>query len=193
MLKTNLYQRTKVALSFCLAPELLPELEHPRKPFGMFFLIGDEFRGFHIRSKVRSRVCPREVADGTCRTSRAAASASYACAVRRTIRSTSACCREVRAREHAERQEQAHPRGQRQGHDPPVVRAASSSAAREMLTHRAGRLGAIPWLSYEKYIDALDLEPDAGHQAHLRPYDKPEILFLGPDGERYLPFVVLAS
>ncbi|THH30597.1 hypothetical protein EUX98_g3609 [Antrodiella citrinella] len=49
VLKTNFYQPTKVALSFRLAPDFLPEVEYPTKPFGMFFVIGNEFRGFHIR------------------------------------------------------------------------------------------------------------------------------------------------
>ena len=40
VLKTNFYQPTKVALSFRLAPEFLPEIEYPKKPFGMFFVIG---------------------------------------------------------------------------------------------------------------------------------------------------------
>lgn len=40
ILKTNFYQPTKVALSFRLAPDFLPEVEYPRKPFGMFFVIG---------------------------------------------------------------------------------------------------------------------------------------------------------
>ncbi|KAI0824001.1 NAD-specific glutamate dehydrogenase [Trametes gibbosa] len=51
VLKTNFYQPTKVALSFRLAPDFLPEVEYPRKPYGMFFVIGGEFRGFHIRFK----------------------------------------------------------------------------------------------------------------------------------------------
>ena len=51
MLKTDFYQPTKVALSFRLAPGFLPEVEYPKKPHGMFFVIGAEFRGFHIRFK----------------------------------------------------------------------------------------------------------------------------------------------
>jgi glutamate dehydrogenase len=43
VLKTNFYQPTKVALSFRLAPEFLPEIEYPKKPFGMFFVIGISF------------------------------------------------------------------------------------------------------------------------------------------------------
>ena len=57
-----------MALSFRLAPEFLPEVEYPKKPYGMFIVIGgifsltdsyeantehssvgNEFRGFHIR------------------------------------------------------------------------------------------------------------------------------------------------
>ncbi|KAI0792961.1 NAD-specific glutamate dehydrogenase [Irpex lacteus] len=49
VLKTNFYQPTKVALSFRLAPDFLPDFEYPKKPFGIFFVIGNEFRGFHIR------------------------------------------------------------------------------------------------------------------------------------------------
>ncbi|KAJ7109084.1 NAD-specific glutamate dehydrogenase [Mycena crocata] len=49
ILKTNFYQPTKVALSFRLAPNFLPEVEYPKAPFGMFIVIGNEFRGFHIR------------------------------------------------------------------------------------------------------------------------------------------------
>jgi glutamate dehydrogenase len=49
VLKTNFYQPTKVALSFRLDPGFLPESEYPNKLFGMFFVIGNEFRGFHLR------------------------------------------------------------------------------------------------------------------------------------------------
>ncbi|KAJ1534364.1 NAD-dependent glutamate dehydrogenase [Nowakowskiella sp. JEL0078] len=49
VLKTNFYQPTKVALSFRLDPSFLPLLEYPRPPFGMFIVVGSEFRGFHIR------------------------------------------------------------------------------------------------------------------------------------------------
>ncbi|KAK2465299.1 hypothetical protein APHAL10511_002653 [Amanita phalloides] len=49
ILKTNFYQPTKVAISFRLQPDFLPEIEYPVKPFGMFIVIGNDFRGFHIR------------------------------------------------------------------------------------------------------------------------------------------------
>ncbi|KAJ3021767.1 NAD-dependent glutamate dehydrogenase [Thoreauomyces humboldtii] len=49
VLKTNFYQPTKVALSFRLDPAFLPEIEYPSKLYGMFLVIGSEFRGFHLR------------------------------------------------------------------------------------------------------------------------------------------------
>lgn len=49
MLKTNFYQPNKVALSFRLDPAFLPDVEYPTRPFGLFLIIGSEFRGFHLR------------------------------------------------------------------------------------------------------------------------------------------------
>ncbi|KAK9455633.1 Glutamate/Leucine/Phenylalanine/Valine dehydrogenase-domain-containing protein [Dipodascopsis uninucleata] len=49
VLKTNFYIPTKVALSFRLNPAFLPKVEYPQPLYGMFFCIGQEFRGFHLR------------------------------------------------------------------------------------------------------------------------------------------------
>ncbi|KAJ2784159.1 NAD-dependent glutamate dehydrogenase [Coemansia javaensis] len=49
VLKTNFYQPTKVALSFRMDPGFLPAVEYPVKPYGLFLVIGNEFRGFHVR------------------------------------------------------------------------------------------------------------------------------------------------
>ncbi|KAJ3365780.1 NAD-dependent glutamate dehydrogenase [Allomyces javanicus] len=49
VLKTNFYQPTKVALSFRLDPSFLPAIEYPLKPYGLFLVVGAEFRGFHVR------------------------------------------------------------------------------------------------------------------------------------------------
>jgi glutamate dehydrogenase len=49
VLKTNFYTPTKVALSFRLNPKFLPAVEYPQPLFGMFLVIGSEFRGFHLR------------------------------------------------------------------------------------------------------------------------------------------------
>jgi NAD-specific glutamate dehydrogenase len=40
---------TKVALSFRLKPDFLPEHEYPQPLYGMFLIISSEFRGFHLR------------------------------------------------------------------------------------------------------------------------------------------------
>lgn len=49
VLKTNFYTPTKVALSFRLSPDFLPESEYPQPLYGMFLVVGQEFRGFHLR------------------------------------------------------------------------------------------------------------------------------------------------
>lgn len=36
-------------MSFRLDPSFLPEVEYPKKAYGMFFVAGAEFRGFHVR------------------------------------------------------------------------------------------------------------------------------------------------
>lgn len=38
-----------MALSFRLNPNFLPEVEYPTKLYGLFFVVGSEFRGFHLR------------------------------------------------------------------------------------------------------------------------------------------------
>eukprot|EP00049_Salpingoeca_infusionum_P013465 m.251585 g.251585 ORF g.251585 m.251585 type:complete len:1014 (-) comp15456_c0_seq2:420-3461(-) len=48
ILKTNFYKRTKQALSFRLNPEFV-RASYPDVPFAVFFFVGAEFRGFHVR------------------------------------------------------------------------------------------------------------------------------------------------
>lgn len=49
ILKTNYFTPTKVALSFRLDPSFLPEIEYPKRLYGMFLVICSEARGFHLR------------------------------------------------------------------------------------------------------------------------------------------------
>jgi glutamate dehydrogenase len=49
ILKTNFFTPTKVALSFRLNPNFLPEIEYPQPLYGMFLVISSEARGFHLR------------------------------------------------------------------------------------------------------------------------------------------------
>ncbi|KAI0016948.1 NAD-specific glutamate dehydrogenase-like protein [Xylariomycetidae sp. FL0641] len=55
VLKTNYFTPTKVALSFRLDPSFLPEVEYPKRLYGMFLVISAESRGFHLRFKDVSR------------------------------------------------------------------------------------------------------------------------------------------
>lgn len=49
VLKTNFFTPTKVAISFRLNPIFLPSSEYPQPLYGMFLVVGSEFRGFHLR------------------------------------------------------------------------------------------------------------------------------------------------
>lgn len=49
ILATNFYKDTKVALSFRLDPVFLSRIEYPDRPYGIYFFVGSEFRGFHVR------------------------------------------------------------------------------------------------------------------------------------------------
>jgi len=51
VLKTNFYKTSKSALNFRLNPKFLANYDYPAIPHGIFFIIGAEFRGFHIRFK----------------------------------------------------------------------------------------------------------------------------------------------
>ncbi|KAM0748372.1 NAD-specific glutamate dehydrogenase [Meredithblackwellia eburnea MCA 4105] len=51
ILKTNFFTPTKVAISFRLDPSFLPKEEYPIPAYGLFLVVGDEFRGFHLRMK----------------------------------------------------------------------------------------------------------------------------------------------
>jgi len=49
LLKTNFYKNTKTALAFRLDPRFLSTKEYVNCPYGLFFVVGSEFRGFHVR------------------------------------------------------------------------------------------------------------------------------------------------
>ncbi|KAK7408008.1 NAD-dependent glutamate dehydrogenase [Neonectria punicea] len=55
ILKTNYFTPTKVALSFRLDANFLPDVEYPKPLYGMFLVISSESRGFHLRFKDISR------------------------------------------------------------------------------------------------------------------------------------------
>lgn len=49
ILKTNFYKSDKTALAFRLNPEFLKDCDYSVIPYGLFLVIGAEFRGFHVR------------------------------------------------------------------------------------------------------------------------------------------------
>jgi len=54
-LKTNYFLATKTGLAFRIAPEALNPKYYPLRPFGIFFIVGKDFRFFHLRWKDISR------------------------------------------------------------------------------------------------------------------------------------------
>ena len=48
-LRTNFYRREKTSLSYMYDPKFLNKVDYPETPFGIFHVVGAEFRGFHIR------------------------------------------------------------------------------------------------------------------------------------------------
>jgi glutamate dehydrogenase len=47
--KTNFFLREKTSLAFLYDPFFLNQVDYPETPFGVFHVVGAEFRGFHIR------------------------------------------------------------------------------------------------------------------------------------------------
>jgi len=56
VLKTNFYKRDKTSLAFRLDPtKFLDPIEYEEKPFGIFMILANELRGFHVRFRDISR------------------------------------------------------------------------------------------------------------------------------------------
>ncbi|MBX9703188.1 MAG: NAD-glutamate dehydrogenase [Silvanigrellaceae bacterium] len=68
ILKTNYFFVTKRALSFRLSPEVLNKEDYPETPYGIFYMVGRNFRAFQVRYRDIARggvrvVLPRNQAD----------------------------------------------------------------------------------------------------------------------------------
>jgi len=48
-LRTNFYLKEKTALAYMYDPSFLNKVDYPVTPFGIFHVVGAEFRGFHVR------------------------------------------------------------------------------------------------------------------------------------------------
>jgi glutamate dehydrogenase len=49
VLRTNFYKDDKVSLAFRLKPEFLERADYPERPYGIYYVLSPEFRGFHVR------------------------------------------------------------------------------------------------------------------------------------------------
>lgn len=156
ILKTNFYTSTKVALSFRLDPSFLPTSEYPETPFGMFFVVGSEFRGFHIRF--------RDIARGGIR----------------IVRSRSVDAYNVNVRNLFDENYNLASTQQRKNKDIP------EGGSKGVILLDPGMAQERPQANFEKYIDSLiDLLLKQNlpglKDNYIDLYNKPEILFLGPD------------
>lgn len=156
ILKTNFYMSTKVALSFRLKPTFLPKTEYPETPFGMFFIVGSEFRGFHIRF--------RDIARGGIR----------------IVQSRSVDNYNVNIRNLFDENYNLASTQQRKNKDIP------EGGSKGVLLLDPGAAQNRPQANFEKYVDSLiDLllkqNIPGVKDTYVDLYNKPEILFLGPD------------
>ncbi|CAH2352030.1 NAD-specific glutamate dehydrogenase [[Candida] railenensis] len=156
ILKTNFYTSTKVALSFRLDPSFLPVEEYPDKPYGMFFVVGSDFRGFHIRF--------RDIARGGIR----------------IVKSRSIDAYNVNIRNLFDENYNLASTQQKKNKDIPE----GGSKGVILLDH--GVAQDRPQACFEKYVDSLidillkEYIPGV-KDSYVDLYKKPEILFLGPD------------
>lgn len=156
ILKTNFYTSTKVALSFRLDPSFLPQSEYPETPFGMFFVVGSEFRGFHIRF--------RDIARGGIRIVRSRSNDAY----------------NVNVRNLFDENYNLASTQQRKNKDIP------EGGSKGVILLDPGSAQDRPQANFEKYIDSfidllLKVNIPGVKDNYVDLYNKPEILFLGPD------------
>ncbi|EEQ41345.1 Glutamate/Leucine/Phenylalanine/Valine dehydrogenase family protein [Clavispora lusitaniae] len=156
VLKTNFYTSTKVAISFRLNPSFLPVSEYPETPFGMFFVVGSDFRGFHIRF--------RDIARGGIR----------------IVRSRSVDAYNVNVRNLFDENYNLAATQQKKNKDIP------EGGSKGVILLDPGMAQETPKASFEKYIDSLiDLllkqHIPGAKEPYVDLYQQQEILFLGPD------------
>ncbi|RKP29620.1 NAD-dependent glutamate dehydrogenase [Metschnikowia bicuspidata] len=156
VLKTNFYTSTKVAISFRLDSSFLPKSEYPETPYGMFFIVGSDFRGFHIRF--------RDIARGGIR----------------IVRSRSVDAYNVNVRNLFDENYNLASTQQKKNKDIP------EGGSKGVILLDPGVAQETPKAAFEKYIDSLiDLllkqHIPGVKESYVDLYNKPEILFLGPD------------
>ncbi|MEW5900192.1 MAG: NAD-glutamate dehydrogenase domain-containing protein, partial [Acidobacteriota bacterium] len=68
VLKTNFYLKEKTSLAYMYDPGFLNKVDYPEIPFGIFHVVGAEFRGFHVRFRDIARGGIRIVRSGNLQT-----------------------------------------------------------------------------------------------------------------------------
>lgn len=153
ILKTNFFITSKIALSFRLDASFLPKSEYPNKPYGMFFVVGSEFRGFHIRF--------RDVARGGIRIV--------------LSRSDDAYLKNMRSM--FDENYNLASTQQRKNKDIP------EGGSKGVILVNPGSAQAKPRECFTKYIDSLLdlLIKDPSKEKIVDLYNEPEMLYMGPD------------
>lgn len=140
-----------MALSFKMNPSFLSEVEYPRPLFGLFFVLGSGFRAFHLRF--------RDIARGGIRIVKSRNPENYSINLRSLL------------------DENYGLAATQQKKNKDIPEGGSKGTILLDIDHQDK-----PKLSFEKYVDAiLDLLL-IGEKDNIKDlYNKPEILFFGPD------------
>lgn len=64
LLKTNFWRKTKAALAFSFKPNFVKDSGYPEAPYVIFFVLGTEFQGFHVRFRDIARGGIRVIKSG---------------------------------------------------------------------------------------------------------------------------------
>ncbi|KAL6930010.1 hypothetical protein ACO0SA_001417 [Hanseniaspora valbyensis] len=155
ILKTNFFMNEKLAISFRLNPSLIfnkKSLIFPEVPFGVFFVVGSHFHGFHIRF--------RDIARGGIRIVKSFSEASY----------------ELNMKSMLEENYNLAFTQQKKNKDIP------ESGSKGVILMKYGFISdeAIK-NAFEKYADSIIDILDFQSPKYVDLYGKREILFFGPD------------
>lgn len=153
-----------MALSFRLDPSFLPDIEYPNALFGMFLVIGSEFRGFHLRFE--------DIARGGIRIVRSRNREAYSINLRSLMDENYGLAATQQRKNKVFFTITDHK----------DIPEGGSKGTILLDIHHQDK----PRVAFEKYVDAmLDLlvtgESPGIKEKIIDLYGKPEILFFGPD------------
>lgn len=151
LLKTNFFRQRKSALSFRLSPEFLKQGNFPEIPYGLFFVLGSEFHGFHLRF--------RDIARGGIRIIRSSNAAVYT----RNLETL-----------FSENYGLAYTQNKK-NKDIPEFGSKGTVLLNPDLAAQSN-----PYIAFQKYVSGL-VDLLIKNQNIVDHYGKEEILFLGPD------------